>query len=261
MSARPLATMLFAVLSAFLLTWGPAPSSAQTAEKDTPPPCHAAVLVYHHIGYLPANPTQAERNVTNTPEAFRAHMKLLHDEGFNVVGFSDVVACTIGEGALPEKAVVITFDDGIKSQFTKARPVLKEYGFTATFFVVTDYVGHGGNVMSWDDLHALETEGMTVASHTRKHRWLTRISDEALAEELAGSKARLEAELGHSVDYLAYPFGAYDARAMAAAQAAGYLAARSIKHGTEHLTGDLYATHIVGTTDSLAVFRRAVTLP
>jgi peptidoglycan/xylan/chitin deacetylase (PgdA/CDA1 family) len=241
-----------------LLGAAPPPAQSEGAATEVTPTCRAAVLVYHHLGSLRPDASQAERNVTTAPAAFAAHMAILADEGHAVIRYSDLIRCMDGETTLPDRAVAITFDDGVMTQFTRALPVLEEHGFTATFFVVTDYVGGGPILMSWDNLRALEAKGMDVASHTRSHPWLTHMDAASLSDELTASKRRLETELGHPVEHLAYPFGAFDDGVRAAAAAAGYRSARSIRQGTDHGAADRYAVRIVGVTDSQNHFHRAV---
>jgi len=231
-------------------------SAGQITEKAVR--CRAAVLVYHHIGRLRANPSQAERNVTTSPAAFERHMKLLKDEAFSVIPYDYLVSCMSGGPATPPKAVVITFDDGLKSQYTRALPILEKYGHEAIFFVVTDFVGSGSRLLDWNEVLDLERRGMVIGSHTKTHPWLTRCTDERLGDQLRGSKSRLESELDHPVGHLAYPFGAMDDRVKKAAAEAGYRSARSISRGTDHVSADLFGVRIVYVTDSLRFFRRAV---
>ena len=110
-------------------------------------------------------------------------------------------------------------------------------GFTATFFVVTDYLDHQ-NFMTIDQLKTLLANGMTIGDHTRSHPPLPTIGNpKRLNDEIAGSKAFLEERLGVPVDTFAYPYGSYTATVVAAVKAAGYRTARTVDSGT-HVTAD-----------------------
>jgi peptidoglycan/xylan/chitin deacetylase (PgdA/CDA1 family) len=128
---------------------------------------------------------------------------------------------------LPSHAIAITFADGYEGFYRFGLPVLRRNHVPVAMFVHTDYVGdqHGRPKMTWDQLKELDREGLvTVCSQTRTHPAdLRALSDQALAEEMQGSKAILERQLRHNVPYIAYPNGKYDLRVARAASKAGYL--------------------------------------
>jgi peptidoglycan/xylan/chitin deacetylase (PgdA/CDA1 family) len=191
------------------------------------------VLCYHAVS--PDWPAQ----IAVTPGRFEEQLRLLVGRGYRGATFTQAVI------APPHrKTLAVTFDDGVRSVLERARPVLAELGLPATVFVSTDYVGsgapmrwpgieewHGGPheqelvPLDWDELRRLRSEGWEIGSHTRTHPRLVKLDDETLAEELRGSRARLEAELGEPCRSFAYPFGEVDERVIAAARAAGYDAA------------------------------------
>jgi peptidoglycan/xylan/chitin deacetylase (PgdA/CDA1 family) len=129
--------------------------------------------------------------------------------------------------ALPEKSVIISFDDGWQNQFRYALPILQKYNFTATFFVVTGFVGSPG-FLSWPELKTLHAAGMTIGSHSRSHPYLDRIRDPAvLWDQIYNSKQILETRLGVRVDNFAYPYGAYNTTTSSTVREAGYKTARA----------------------------------
>jgi peptidoglycan/xylan/chitin deacetylase (PgdA/CDA1 family) len=144
-------------------------------------------------------------------------------------------------GDLPPKVAVVTFDDGFKSVLA-AKPVMDELGFPGTVFAVTEHVETGRRLswpgierwqngsdahemepLAWDDLELLAEGGWEIGSHTRSHRLLVALDDKALDEELTVSRQVLTARLGRC-DSIAYPYGVADARVVAAAARAGYVA-------------------------------------
>ncbi len=108
------------------------------------------VLVYHNIS------AEDRGKLSIGVRHFEAQMRSLHAEGFRTVSLGDFLEFTAGRRQLPRKSVVLTFDDGYRSFIQYARPLLKDFGFTATLFVYSDFIG-GGSGLSWSDLRALVT--------------------------------------------------------------------------------------------------------
>ena len=159
-----------------------------------------------------------------TPGELRGQLDAMARAGVRFVSLAQVEASYRGR-PLPPRAVAVTFADNYRGFLRYAYPLLKARRIPVAMFVHTGFVGSpvGRPKMSWDELRRLDREGLcTVASQTVTHRSLAELSSEEIATELRGSKAALEARLGHPVRYLAYPNGSYDARCEAAARAAGY---------------------------------------
>lgn len=133
-------------------------------------------------------------------------------------------------------------------------PLLKKYGFTATFFVWVRAVGRAHH-MTWDEIRELDTEGMEIGCHTLTHLILPKLKDDDfLRREIVSAKTMIEAHIGHPVTSLAYPFGQYDERVVAVAREAGFTSARSTWPGVFHTKdGLLSLTGLIRTetTESL----------
>jgi len=126
------------------------------------------------------------------------------------------------------KLVCLFFDDAFKNQYEAALPVLLEYNYKATFGVITDYIGTGRDLMEYmgaGELEDLAKYGMDIASHTKTHAELTKLSDEQLREEIIESKKDLEG-MGFEVSTLVYPYYEWDERAIKYAITANYTCAR-----------------------------------
>jgi peptidoglycan/xylan/chitin deacetylase (PgdA/CDA1 family) len=224
----------------------------------------AIVLGYHQF----TGPGIPSKNIYSmSQDVFAGEMKYLHDNGYNVVPLSQVVAFVEHKGTLPPNAVAITIDDGYKSALNYAAPVLKQYGYPWTYFVYPAFITRteSKGAASWPDLLELGKEGVDVESHSMTHPQLSRhrqmfsevngvISygrsyhdltpaeyDDFLTNETAGAKAVLEHELGKKIKYLAYPYGDYNQAVEAKAIAAGYEAIFTVADNPVHVTTDVHS--------------------
>jgi peptidoglycan/xylan/chitin deacetylase (PgdA/CDA1 family) len=231
-----------------------APRAASAPVADS---LRVPVLVYHSV--MPHHPGQtAEQRVLDVDDSvFVAQMRYLVDGGYHVVSFAALVDALEGRDTLPNRAVVITFDDGWENQYRHAFPILRRFGLTATFFVFTAPIGKDSKLMTWQQLRELQAAGMTIGSHTRTHPVLPDYHA-ALHNEVEMSRADIDQHLGHAPDFLAYPFGAWDAQSAASARTAGYRAARTYRGGPWNGPSDLYHLRAVPITDNMQAFERAV---
>jgi len=198
------------------------------------------ILIYHTVReYLPSEST-AERQYITTPEAFEKELAFLKAEGYASVSMDDLAAALEGERPLPSRPVVLTFDDGWASQYRNAFPLLKKYGFRATFYIFTNGVG-AKHFMNRNQLSELLAAGMEIGSHSCSHPYLWKIGNErSLREEIVESKKKLEALLGRPVTTFAYPFGHYTDAIVALTKEAGYRSARSTYPGIRHARDELF---------------------
>ena len=146
-------------------------------------------------------------------------MERLSEAGREVVTLNHLVESRNKETSLPPKTVVLTFDDGFQNFYTTVFPVLQEYGFKATVFLVTNHCGGyndwSGNpprfprskLLSWGEIKQLSDHGIEFGAHTRTHPDLTRIDAERVENEIIGSKRKIEDFIGRETRTFAYPFG------------------------------------------------------
>lgn len=220
----------------------PSPSPTPVAEKtepataaSTPVPVNrnaqVIVLGYHQVV------DQVRRPDTEISKAdFEKQMQQLKDEGITVIPLRDLLAWKRGEKDIPQKSAVITFDDGWKSQYEAAWPILQKFGYPFALFIYTDYVKggpkSGGRSLTWEQIAEMRDAGVDIAGHTVSHKDLrgptrhggaaTPEYDQWLWNELNDSKQILEQRLGVKVDALALPFGFYNAHVQEMAKKAGY---------------------------------------
>ena len=181
------------------------------------------VLMYHQI--TPNPRFNDDVSITN----FSQQMQWLKNNGYTTISSEDLYILQ----SLPQKNVIINFDDGYEGSYNNAKPILESLNFKADFFVHTDYVGTTSNSswdkVTWNQLRILDASPLfSVYSHTKNHLKLTELGSVQLEAELKGSKQRLEAELGGSRNFLAYPYGDYNLNVINAVQQAGYILAYAV---------------------------------
>jgi len=176
------------------------------------------------------------------PEQLDRQVRMLAELGYEATGFTEAVTAPRAR-----KVLAVTFDDGFRSVIEHGLPILSRYGFVATVFVPTDYIGRGGPVdwpnvnrwiggpyeseltsMSWGDLRVLVDAGWEIGSHTCSHPHLTSLDDDRLSDELVTSRQICELKLGVACTSIAYPYGEVDRRVMASARRSGYLAGAAL---------------------------------
>ncbi len=165
-----------------------------------------------------------------TPLQFKKIISFLKTAGYDTISLSD-----LGNGhlKLPEKPIILNFDDSYESIYANAYPVMQSYNCTATIFIITGYVGKLNlwdvNVgwirfkhLSWEHIKELSDQGYEFGSHSVNHPDLTRIKEKDIYRELDYSKKEIEDKTGKPVKYISFPFGRYNQRVIDYCQQVGY---------------------------------------
>ena len=190
------------------------------------------------LGYHGVSETWPSPLAVSTRDLDR-HLRLLAARGYRGATFTEAVLAPPAT-----RTVALTFDDAYRSVYELAHPILQRRGFPGTVFAVSAFAGREGPMswpgidhwlagphepelvpMSWEQLGRLADTGWEIGSHTRTHPPLTQLDDEAVAEELIGSRHDCEQRLERRCEALAYPYGDHDSRVVEAAREAGYVAA------------------------------------
>jgi peptidoglycan/xylan/chitin deacetylase (PgdA/CDA1 family) len=228
----------------------PAPSAT-----PTPPPVNlkseVIVLCYHRFVDKPKD------SLAIKPADFEAQMQALKDNGISVISMEDFLAWRRGEKNIPEKAAIVSIDDGYLSGYSVAWPILKKFGYPFTMFLYTDYIKggpkSGGQSISWDQLAEMRDAGVDIEGHTVSHSSLNarkgKTDEQYLAwlkSEIVGSKELLEKNLGIQVKAFAYPYGLHNKTVRDVVKQAGYEAAftvwgRRIARGADPMMMGRYA--------------------
>lgn len=180
-------------------------------------PRTVAVLGYHKIGDPPPPPDGWESWFYVSEDIFARQLEFLDTHGWRVIGMSDFLHGLDDPLTLPERAALVTFDDGYRSLLDAGARQLARFGYPGVVFVPTAYIG-GHNtfdaddeppeqICSWDDLRELDRRGISVQSHSVTHTTLSQLTPDQQERELIESKRILEDGLGKTVDAFAYPYG------------------------------------------------------
>ena len=192
------------------------------------------VLNYHQIN------NEDHNALTVSGNEFEAQMNYLSREGYTAIS-TDQLADYLQYGKdLPPNPVLITLDDGYADNYRVAYPILQKYHFTATIFVITDFVSHYDKYLTWNQIKEMSDYGLSFEDHTLSHISLPKASDEEISNQLVKSKAALEWQIGKKVIYLAYPGGEYDQRVIQLTKNAGYRAAFTVNFGRDRVNSTLY---------------------
>jgi peptidoglycan/xylan/chitin deacetylase (PgdA/CDA1 family) len=201
------------------------------AEYQTVP-----LLTYHQFS------TDGKANKMTVPSTnFEAQMQFLKDNDYRVITLDQFVDFLEFKAQIPDRAVVITDDDGWESFYQVAFPVLKKYGYPATIFIVTTFPespDSNGMALTWPQVKEMAANGVDVECHTRTHRNLRMARDEdfkaylaSLEDEIKNVQAEMKKKAGITCKYLAYPYGARNPLVVALTQKYGFRAAFTVSRG------------------------------
>lgn len=199
------------------------------------------ILMYHRVGDFPGRVKSHGALYCHMPR-FKAQMSMFKWLGYQVIRLDDAVAGLAGRMPLPEKPLVLTFDDAYVDFLENAAPVLKAHGYPATIYAVSSLVGQSSSwdagigpdpapLMTASQLREVQDMGFAIGSHSSSHARLAQQTDDRIASELSDSKSALEDMLGRSVDHFCYPYGSHDLRCVEAAAQAGYRSGTTCQRG------------------------------
>jgi peptidoglycan/xylan/chitin deacetylase (PgdA/CDA1 family) len=192
------------------------------------------ILLYHHI----ADDSTGNRYFI-PPATFAQQMQWLHDHQYQTITISQLADAIVYGGSIPERSVVITFDDGNEDVFKNALPIMQQYGYVGTAYIVVNYIGAEGFDTS-DEINQLITAGWEIGSHTMSHADLTQ-DEGKLQYEMGDSLIKLNQKFNVPIKSLSYPFGDIDSEVMFYASQAGYSSAVWLGTSSQHNLNDLYS--------------------
>jgi peptidoglycan/xylan/chitin deacetylase (PgdA/CDA1 family) len=204
---------------------GPVPPQTKLVSSQGPVP----ILMYHVIASPPASAQLPELYVD--PKDFDAQMGWLKSQGYQGVSLNQVYDAWFRGGQLPEKPVVVSFDDGYRGQYVYARPELRKLHWPGVLNLISGRVGQPGAELSVAMVQRMIDDGWELDDHTIHHVDVSQLSGAQLQLEIGGSRKDLQRRFHQPVNFFCYPSGRYDDQAIAAVRAAGYLGATTTNEG------------------------------
>jgi peptidoglycan/xylan/chitin deacetylase (PgdA/CDA1 family) len=222
-------TMASATVEPTQVTVDPTPTEVPATPTPISAPATLAIssepvpiLMYHYIRPDPGPGDPIGQDLSVSPERFAQELAYLAEQGYTTVTMSQLADAWGGGQPLPTRPIVLTFDDGYRDFYTNAWPLLRQYSFSATIYVITGVIDTS-NYLTQAMIRELDASGsIDFGSHTIRHPELATLAEADAEHEIVGSKIALEELLGHAVRTFAYPAGHYNDSALALVATAGY---------------------------------------
>jgi peptidoglycan/xylan/chitin deacetylase (PgdA/CDA1 family) len=198
---------------------------------------HTPIMMYHYVGEIPADSDAIRINLTVETGAFRAQMQYLRDNGYTPISLYDLYGALMRGDVLPSKPVILTFDDGYINHYTTAFPILQEYGYSGTFFIITGRAdANNPEHLNWQQIREMSDAGMNMESHTKDHAELNARDYEFIVYQVLGSLESLTRYTERQPLMFCYPVGRYDDSTLNVLNTLPIWAAVTTQPGTLHTT-------------------------
>jgi peptidoglycan/xylan/chitin deacetylase (PgdA/CDA1 family) len=259
----------------FIPTFTPTPTATPTfTPTDTPTPLptrtpvlptpdgvyrqvHVPILMYHHIADPPFNADEFRRDLSVSPDLFYQQLRYLKEQGYQTIGLNDLALHLTRGKPLPQKPIIITFDDGYADNYTHAFRLLKRFGFTGTFFLITEPIDKNDPAyMSWTNVEEMHAAGMEFAPHSYNHPDMTNRGYQFIVFQILAPSEAIQARTGVKCRFFAYPSGRYDQFVVDVLRSAHFWGAVVTEQGATHTADDLFTLRRVRVhgSDSLDTF-------
>ncbi len=207
------------------------------------------ILCYHNVH------DNDSRYTTVSTLNFKKQMDFLSRNEYQSVSLNDLLARNGGTSA---KQIAITFDDGWRDNYVNAFPILKQYGFQATIFLVADRIGEP-DYLTVEQIKEMHRYGIQFGSHTLSHPKLPSLTEEEKWSEIFTSRKKIEDQFQFNIDFFCYPYGLYDSKTVQMVEKAGYKGACSNRPGSNIKGGAFLLKRTeVGAQDNLFDFEKKI---
>lgn len=201
----------------------------------------APILMYHHIAVPPPGADAIRRDLSVSPAAFEEQLRYLKEQGYQSITLYDLNRHLQRGDPLPEKPILFTFDDGYEDNFTYAFPLLVKYGFTGTFFLITEPIDAGREgYMTWPQVALMSRMGMDMEPHTYTHPNLAGQPMDYIVWQVIGSKEAIEERTEKTCRFFSYPSGQYDEQVVTLLKSANFWGAVTTQAGVTHTGSGMF---------------------
>jgi len=192
----------------------------------------ATVLMYHRFD----EPKYPSTNIDS--KIFEEQMSLLKSQNYSVLPLSELVLFFEQKKRLPEKSIFITMDDGYKSIFTKAYPIMKKFNYPFSVFVSTDFISNNSesNYMTWKMLKELSINNVEILNHSSNHKSFLESSDEEILNSIIKGEKNLKEKIGKSLKIFSFPYGDSNLKIESLLESLGYKISFAQHSSPIHLT-------------------------
>lgn len=212
-------------------------SDVQTGWDGTLRRIRTPILMYHYVSELPPGADATRIDLTVSPSLFRAHMRYLSEQRYQTISLYQLDAALRQGIPLPANPIILAFDDGYIDHYQNVLPILREFEFTGTFFIITARAdADDPRYMNWSHIQEMAAAGMSLEAHTKNHVDLRDRSYDFLVYEMLGSMESLAAYTGRRTHMFAYPVGHYDALTLEVGEQLPIWRAVTTQSGTLHTT-------------------------
>ncbi len=199
------------------------------------------ILMYHYVSEPPAGANAIRQDLSVSPAHFEEQLAYLRQAGYETISMKELAYALSGHTTLPEKPVIISFDDGYRDNYENAFPVLRKYGYTGIFFLFTQVIDwYHENYITWEMVEEMHQAGMEFGSHSYRHSDLTDRDVDFLVYEILGSKEAIEERIGEPVRFFSYPSGRYDDFTINVVASANFWGAVTTQWGAEQTYDDRF---------------------
>lgn len=189
------------------------------------------ILMFHYIEDVPSDsPDQLRYGLSFSPESLEQFLVYFKKNNIETLTFWDLKEIIEKKKTFPEKAVILTFDDGYISHYQNAYKLLDQYNMKGVFYIISEKPDNDPNYATWEQILEMSKNGQEIASHSVSHPNLAGLSEERIKYELETSKIAIEEKIDKPVISLCYPAGKYDDRVLKIAKE-NYLFARTTEPG------------------------------
>jgi peptidoglycan/xylan/chitin deacetylase (PgdA/CDA1 family) len=221
------------------------------------------ILMYHHVADPPTGADAIRVDLSVPPARFEEQLRYLQAKGYQTISLDDLALyLTVGE-PLPARPIVLTFDDGYIDAYTHAFPALQRFGFSGTFFLMTQPIdAHDPEWLSWANVEEMSAAGMRFEPHSYDHPDMRNRSYDFLVFQILAPKEAIEARTGETCRFFAYPSGQYDQAVVDVLRSANFWGAVVTVQGATHGSDDLFELRRIRVrgSDDVDAFARKLNL-
>jgi peptidoglycan/xylan/chitin deacetylase (PgdA/CDA1 family) len=212
------------------------------------------ILMYHYVDALPPDADAYRQDLTISALAFQRHLAYLVEAGYHTISLYELDHALRFGGLLAENPIVLTFDDGYINHYTNVYPALEAIGYTATFFIITDFADEQrSGYMTWQHITEIANAGHSIESHTKNHPDLRGRNADFLTYQIMGSIETIRHHTHQPARIFSYPAGAYDSTVLTFLDAADTLRAVTTHQGTQHTTNNQFELERLRITGEMSV--------